>query len=88
MSLVPVILAGCGGAATVQQETPSGPTCAQVAAHLVELAMKDNGATELPDNMRGVEATYTKQCQDEAWAPKRRSCLLGAANEEATLQCK
>jgi hypothetical protein len=83
-----LFLFGCGAVpATTTSSTSTQPTCAQVAAHLVELAMKDNGATSLPDNMRGVQATYERQCADEKWPPDRRACLAGAGDEEATLRC-
>jgi len=83
--LLLAFLAACGGP---QAAAPaSGPDCTTVASHLVELAERDNGATASPTLAADLRAELERNCRDDAWSDARRSCLAGASNQEATLDC-
>jgi hypothetical protein len=81
MRLVALIafVAGCGG---TQKASPSGPGCAEVAAHLEELAVADNSGAEAPPMTR---AQLAHECQ--SWSAERRSCMLAAKTQEETIGC-
>jgi hypothetical protein len=78
------VFAACGGA---QSSSTSGDACSDVAAHMVVLAMNDNGTIERPPEMDGVEREFVQQCESAPWSAERRSCLLAAEDQEQTLNC-
>lgn len=79
------LLASCGGSQT-PASTPAD-NCTDVAAHLVQLSMADNETTERPPDMDAVEQELIRQCNEKPWSEARRSCLLAASSQDATLQC-
>jgi len=69
-----------------------------VARHLVALSILDNGLTtdpaeaermtdHPPESLRGAQAEFKRQCEDEPWSPERRACLFKATDQEETLRC-
>lgn len=85
-ALVLLVLAvACGG------KQPGGadgaPDCAAVAAHLVELAERDNAAEASASLSANLAAELERSCRDQAWSSERRTCLHRAADQEATLAC-
>ena len=82
-ALVLALSLSCGGT----QAASSDNMCEDVAAHLVELAMADNGTLERPPEMEGAEREFHQQCQSSPWSAERRSCLLAATDQEQTLSC-
>jgi hypothetical protein len=79
------LFASCGGSQTPASK--SADNCTKVAAHLVQLAMEDNETTERPPDIDGVEQEFIRQCKGNPWSEARRSCLLAAGSQDATLQC-
>ncbi len=79
-------LAGCGGA---QHATSAGdgPSCRDVAQHLLALANQDNQGEADPTLAAGIHGEFERQCADDAWTPERRRCLRAADTQEATLAC-
>jgi len=87
LAAVLVLVTACGGSQQRAASPPIESECAPVAAHLVELAGRDNGAPMAPDQAAGVRAELERQCRDEAWSAERRSCLRDAPNQDMTLGC-
>lgn len=83
-----VLVAACGSGPEAAEPTAAGPTCAEVAGHLVELAVADNQTTGLPDDLDGLEATIAETCTNEGWSAERRRCLLAAPTQDDTLACQ
>ena len=83
--LLLALLLACGG-----KPVPSGdaaPTCAEVAAHLVDLAERDNAAPTGAELGGAMHAELERKCRDQAWSPARRRCLRDAPVQDATLGC-
>ena len=75
----------CGG--TQPAGSTATPDCASVAAHLVELAERDNAAEASTSLAANLAAELDRNCRDQAWSSERRTCLHQADNQEATLDC-
>jgi hypothetical protein len=83
-----VLVAACGSGPEAAEPSAAGPSCAEVAEHLIELAVADNQATGLPDDLAGLEAAIAETCTNESWSPERRLCLLAAPTQDDTLGCR
>lgn len=75
---------GCGGPKTARD---TGPSCEQVANHLLELANRDNQGSADPALSRGIVGESVRQCSDDGWSVARRTCLLNAPTQDDTLRC-
>jgi hypothetical protein len=80
-----LFVTGCGGHQTAA--TAAGPDCKAVAAHLVELAERDNGAAASASLASDLGNELERNCRDDAWSAERRTCLADAPDQEATLAC-
>lgn len=76
-------LAACGG---TQSGAATDP-CPEVGAHLVSLAMQDNGTLERSPELDGAEREFVQQCRTTPWSDERTACLLAATDQEQTLTC-
>jgi hypothetical protein len=87
MTIVPVVLLlACGGAQKGAGDADGSP-CVEVAAHMVELANRDNEAEADEDLAVGMRGEFERQCREDSWSPGRRACLTAASTQEQTLQC-
>ena len=86
VALISVLVAGaCGGKQS--PTTAAGPDCATVAAHLVDLAERDNAAQASESLAANLGAELERSCHDQSWSSDRRTCLHAAQDQEATLDC-
>ncbi len=76
---------GCGASRTAAPS--ANPDCTTVAAHLVELAERDNGGAASATLAADLRAELERSCRDGNWSAERRGCLMGAQDQEATLDC-
>ena len=73
----------------------AAPTCAQVTAHIRDLAVTASGAkteAQKTETLRDIEpaiAEITDECETSAtaWSPAFRRCVLAAADHDAVKVC-
>ncbi len=80
-----VVAAACG--AQQRPEDRGGPSCTDVAAHLLELASRDNDGDPDEETGAGIPAEFERECHQDHWSRERRGCLYAAATQEDTLSC-
>jgi hypothetical protein len=80
-----VFAAGCGSKQSGGE--PAGPDCPTVAAHLVELAERDNAAEASASLSASLATELERSCRDQAWSSERRTCLAAARSQDETLAC-
>jgi hypothetical protein len=81
-----VLLVGCGGAQR-PPDSGDGPSCADVAAQLLALANRDNDGEAEPELAAGIYGEFERQCLDDRWSARRRTCLMASTTQEDTLRC-
>ena len=83
--LLPFALA-CGAAKPVGDEA-AAPSCAVVAQHMLELAVRGEEVEPDGELAAGVRAEHERQCRDDAWSVDRRRCLAQEQSQEAAARC-